>query len=50
MHNNQNNHNNSKFEIEERRRKVSSLLAQSMSEREIARVGRGSSLSVIIIR
>jgi IS30 family transposase len=31
MHNNKN-----KFEIEERRRKVSSLLAQSMTENEIA--------------
>jgi putative DNA primase/helicase len=36
MHNNQNNHINSKFQIEERRRKVASLLAQSMTETEIA--------------
>ena len=36
MHNNQNNHINCKFKIEERRRKVSSLLAQSMTESEIA--------------
>jgi transposase len=28
--------NNNKFKIEERRRKVSSLLAQSMTENEIA--------------
>jgi predicted transcriptional regulator len=37
MHNNQNNHINSKFEIEERRRKVASLIAQSMTETEIAK-------------
>ena len=36
MHNNQNNHINGKYEIEERRRKVASLLAQSMTETEIA--------------
>jgi IS30 family transposase len=35
LHNFKNNNNN-KFEIEERRRKVSSLLAQSMTENEIA--------------
>lgn len=34
MHNNENNHTNGKFEIEERRREVS-LLAQSMTENEI---------------
>jgi IS30 family transposase len=36
MHNNQNNHVNGKFEVEERRRKVASLLAQAMTEAEIA--------------
>ena len=36
MHNNQNNHINGKFEIEERRRKVASLLAQSFTESVIA--------------
>ncbi len=36
MHNNQNNHINGRYEIEERRRKVASLLAQSMTETEIA--------------
>jgi transposase len=36
MHNNQNNHVNAKFEVEERRRKVASLLAQAMTEAEIA--------------
>ena len=36
MHNNQNNHVNGKYEVEERRRKVASLLAQSMTESEIA--------------
>jgi predicted HTH transcriptional regulator len=36
MHSNQNNHNNGKFEIEQRRRKASSLLAQSMTENEMA--------------
>jgi IS30 family transposase len=34
MHNND--HNNSRFKIEERRRKVASMLAQSMTETEIA--------------
>src|SRR5437764_12770931 len=34
--NNFKNNNNNKFEIEERRRKVSSLLAQSMTENEIS--------------
>jgi DNA-binding transcriptional ArsR family regulator len=37
MHNNQNNHINGKFQIEERRRKVASLIAQSMTETEIAK-------------
>ena len=37
MHNNQNNHINAKFQIEERRRKVASMLAQSMTETEIAK-------------
>ena len=36
MQNNQNNHINGKFEVEERRRKIASMLAQSMSESEIA--------------
>jgi IS30 family transposase len=36
MYNNQNNHVNGKFEVEERRRKVASLLAQAMTEAEIA--------------
>jgi uncharacterized protein YerC len=36
MHNNQNNHVNGKYEVEERRRKVASLLAQSVTESEIA--------------
>src|SRR6266516_2112660 len=36
MHNNQNNHISVKFEIEDRRKKVSFLLAQSMTENEIA--------------
>jgi DNA-binding CsgD family transcriptional regulator len=36
MHNNQNNHINSKYEVEERRRKVAFMLAQSMTETEIA--------------
>jgi hypothetical protein len=34
MHNNQNNHVNGKYEVEERRRQVSSMLAQSMKKRE----------------
>ena len=43
LHNFKNNNNN-KFEIEERRRKVSSLLAQSMTENEIAQeLGVGQS-------
>ena len=37
MHNNQNNHINSKFLIEECRRKVASLIVQSMTETEIAK-------------
>ena len=37
MHNNRNNHINSKFQIEERRRKVASLIAQSMTETDIAK-------------
>jgi HTH domain len=37
MHNNQNNHINGKFRIDERRRKVASLIAQSMTETEIAK-------------
>jgi len=37
MHNNQNNHINGKFQIEERRRKVASLIAQSMTETDIAK-------------
>jgi HTH domain len=36
MHNNQNNHINGKYDVEERRKKVSSMLAQSMTETEIA--------------
>jgi DNA-binding NarL/FixJ family response regulator len=36
MHNNQNNHVDSKYEVEERRRKVGSMLSQSMTETEIA--------------
>jgi DNA-binding transcriptional ArsR family regulator len=36
MHNNQNNRINCRYEIQERRRKVASLLAQSMTETEIA--------------
>jgi IS30 family transposase len=36
LHNFKNNKNNTKFEIEEVRRKVGSLLAQSMTENEIA--------------
>ena len=36
MNNNQNNHVLGKFEIEERRRKIASMLAQSMTEDEIA--------------
>jgi uncharacterized protein YerC len=36
MHNNQNNHVNGKYEVEERRRQVSYMLAQSMNETEIA--------------
>jgi DNA-binding NarL/FixJ family response regulator len=35
MHNNNNNNNN--FKIEERRRNVASMLAQSMTETEIAK-------------
>jgi DNA-binding transcriptional ArsR family regulator len=37
MHNNQNNHINGKFQIEERRRKVASLIAQSITETDIAK-------------
>jgi hypothetical protein len=37
MHNNQNNHIKGKFQIEERRRKVASLIAQPMTETEIAK-------------
>jgi DNA-binding NarL/FixJ family response regulator len=36
MHNNQNNHVDGKYEVEERRRKVGSMLSQSMTEAEIA--------------
>jgi IS30 family transposase len=36
MHNNQNNHVNGKYEVGERRRQVSSMLAQSMTESQIA--------------
>jgi uncharacterized protein YerC len=36
MHNNQNNHVNGKYEVEERRKKVASMLAQYMTETEIA--------------
>jgi hypothetical protein len=36
MHNNQNNHVDGKYEVEERKRKVGSMLSQSMTETEIA--------------
>jgi IS30 family transposase len=37
MHNNQNNHTKCKYKAEQRRMKIASLLAQSMTEVEIAR-------------
>lgn len=44
MHNNQNNHVSGKYKAEERRRKVASMLAQSMNETEIAsQLGVGQS-------
>lgn len=36
MHNNQNNHVNGKYQAEQRRMKIASLIAQSMTETEIA--------------
>ena len=37
MHNNQNNHTKCRYKVEQRRMKISSLLAQSRTEVEIAR-------------
>jgi hypothetical protein len=38
MHNNQNNHVDGKYEVEERRRKVCSMLSQSMTEATITTI------------